>query len=382
MASSAWRVGVLFSETGVTSAVEKTQKYATLLAIEEINKKGGVRNRKLEPICYDPESTPKKYGIYSEQLFSQDRVRVIFGCYMSSTRKAALPVVEAHKGLLFYPTLYEGFEYSKHCIFTGAAPNQNSVPLVSYLTENYGNRIFLVGSNYVYPYESNRIITELVDQVGGKIVNECYVPLDVTKEDFAPIIKSLKKMNPDAIYSSVVGEGIAMFYEAYREAGLDPTKMPIGSQSTTEAEIAQMAPGTATGHITSAPYFESLNTPRNQTFVAAYRARFGDSVPLSHCAEAAYFQVYLFATALERAGSDRLSKLIPHLHGAEFDAPQGRVRINDSNNHTHLWPRVGRFNSEGYFDIVFDPGIQLAPDPYMVKHSMSDPMVHRGDRDP
>ena len=153
MSTSTWRVGVLFSETGVTAAIQRTQRAATLLAVQQINAAGGVLGKPIEPVAYDPNSTPQRYRELAVKLCDEDNVRVIFGCHMSSTRKAALPIIEARGALLFYPTLYEGFEYSRHCIYTGASPNQNSVQLVDYLTTNYGRRVFLVGSNYVYPYE-------------------------------------------------------------------------------------------------------------------------------------------------------------------------------------------------------------------------------------
>jgi branched-chain amino acid transport system substrate-binding protein len=156
-----WKVGVLFSQSGVTAAIETTQLNATLLAIETINAAGGIRGRPIEPVIYDPASDPKQFHALAERLLGKDRVRLIFGCYMSSTRKAVLPVVEAHSGLLLYPTLYEGFEYSANCIYTGAAPNQNSLPLARYLFDRYGSRMLLVGSNYVYPYESNRVFAHL-----------------------------------------------------------------------------------------------------------------------------------------------------------------------------------------------------------------------------
>jgi branched-chain amino acid transport system substrate-binding protein len=124
--SRCWRVGVLFSQTGSTSGVERAQLQATLLAIQEVNAAGGVLDLPIEPVIYDPGSNLKKFRAFSEQLLVADRVRLLFGCYTSSSRKAVLPAVEAQKGLLFYPTLYEGFEYSSQCIYTGAAPNQNS----------------------------------------------------------------------------------------------------------------------------------------------------------------------------------------------------------------------------------------------------------------
>ncbi|WP_448647400.1 transporter substrate-binding domain-containing protein [Pseudomonas mohnii] len=376
MTSETWRVGVLFSTSGITAAVECTQRNATLLAIEQINSQGGVCGRLIEPIDYNPESDPKKYREYAERLCDQDKVSVIFGCYMSSSRKAALPVIEARGALLFYPTLYEGYEYSQHCIYTGTAPNQNSVQLVTYVNQKYGNRIVMIGSNYVYPYESNRVIADLFSQAGGRVLDERYLSLNAKADEYKAVVDRIAQLNPDAIYSTVVGDGIALFYQAYRDAGLNPETMPIISLSTSEAEIAQMPAGTAQGHITAAPYFEGLDTPKSHEFMAAYHARFGSGARLTACAEAAFFQVHLYAIGLERAGTDHFPFLLPHLHNAEFDAPQGRVKIDNTNNHTHLWSRVGKVNSEGLFDVVFEPGVRVAPDPYMLEHYLDGRDTH------
>ena len=191
--SGNWRVGVLFSQSGATQAIERTQLNATLLAIDEINAAGGVLGRPIEPVIHDPGSDPKKSRSFAERLFQVDRVKLVFGCYMSSTRKAVLPVVEAHRGLLFYPTLYEGFEYSRHCIYTGAAPNQNSLQLAKFLLSTYGNRFLFVGSNYIYPYESNRLMADLVLQGKGKVLDEIYVPLYPEAKDFEKVIGKIKK---------------------------------------------------------------------------------------------------------------------------------------------------------------------------------------------
>lgn len=367
MHEDSWRVGVLFSETGVTGAIERTQRAATLLAIQEINDAGGVQGRPITPLACDPQSTPKRYRELAVKLCDEDRVRVVFGCHMSSTRKAALPVIESRNALLFYPTLYEGFEYSRHCVYTGAAPNQNSVQLVDFLTAHYGKRVFLVGSNYVYPYESNRTISDLFMKAGGKVLEELYVPLDLQAEHIDRVIARIAETQPDVIYSTVVGDGIIPFYTAFKDAGFDAAKMPIASQSTSEADVIRMRPDVAHGHVVAAPFFATLDTPRARAFAAAFGQAYGEALPLTAPAEAAYFQVYLFAAALERCGSDRLEELLPALCDVEYDAPQGRVKIDGETNHTHLWPRVAKVNAGGGFEIVYDPGARVAPDPFMLK---------------
>jgi branched-chain amino acid transport system substrate-binding protein len=367
-----WRVGVLFSQTGVTAAIERSQLNATLLAIDEINQAGGVLGRPIQPVPYDPASNPKQFKTLAERLLTVDRVRLIFGCYMSSTRKAVLPVVEAYRGLLFYPTLYEGFEYSPHCIYTGAAPNQNSLQLAKFLLQNYGNRFVLVGSNYIYPYESNRIMADFITQSKGKVLDEIYVPLEAKAKDFEKAIARIGRLRPDVVFSTVVGQSTAIFYEAYRQAGFDSNKMPIASLTTSEAEVAEMSAEAAEGNITAAPFFEVLATPAARKFISAFKLRHGSDAPVTAGAEAAYFQVHIAAGALARAGTDDPERLLPELRDAEFDAPQGRVRIDPTNNHTYLWPRVARVDARRCFQIVWNPGVRVKPDPYCIVLSLDD----------
>ena len=367
-----WRVGVLFSQTGVTAGIERTQLNGTLLAIDDINAAGGILGQPIEPVIYDPASVPKNYRALAERLLTADRVKLIFGCYMSSTRKLTIPVVEALRGLLFYPTLYEGFEYSPSCIYTGASPNQNSLQLARYLFEIYGNRFLMIGSNYSFPYESNRIISDLVVQSRGKVLDEIYLPLDADEEDFAKPIRQIKKLRPDVIFSTVVGQATSKFYRAYRQAGFDPATMPIASLTTSEAEVAEMSAEVAEGHITAAPFFETLATPAAVRFVQAYKARFGPQAPVTACAEASYFQMHIAARALARAGTDDPERLVKEVREAEFDAPQGRVRIDAENNHAFLWPRVARLDAAGRFQTVWNPGVRVKPDPYCVVQSLDD----------
>jgi branched-chain amino acid transport system substrate-binding protein len=367
-----WIVGVLFSQTGVTAAIERSQRNATLLAIDEINRAGGVLGRPIRPVMYDPASNPDQFRALAERLLTVDQVRLIFGCYMSSTRKAVLPTVEAYRSILFYPTLYEGFEYSPRCIYTGAAPNQNSLQLAKFLLQHFGNRFVFVGSNYVYPYESNRIMNDFVTQAGGKVLDEMYVPLDAGASDFEKPIARIANLRPDAVFSTVVGSATAIFYEAYRRAGFDPAKMPIASLTTSEAEVAEMSAEAAEGHLTAAPFFEVLATPAARRFVAAFKQRFGPAAPVTASAEAAYFQVHIAARALGRAGTDDPDRILREVPDAEFDAPQGRVRIDSTNNHTYLWPRVARLDARGSFQIVWNPGGRVKPDPYCVAPSLDD----------
>jgi branched-chain amino acid transport system substrate-binding protein len=366
------RVGILFSKTGVTSDIESSQLQGTLLAIEEINAAGGVDGRELQPVYYDPGSLPSAYKTLAEKLMAEDGVRVILGCYMSSERKAVLPVVERWNGLLFYPTLYEGFEYSRNVIYTGAAPNQNSVQLAEYMMRKFGSRVYMVGSDYIYPYESNRIMSDLLMERGGEKAGERYVKLNANADDFKDVLADIKNKRPDFIFSTVVGQATGCFYRAYAESGFDPAKMPIASLTTSETEIRQMGAAVAKGHITAATYFQSIDTDANRRCVTKLKQRFGEDTVTNMCWEAAYFQTYLLAAGLSAVGSDNIQQLVPALLDMEFMAPQGMVKIDAENHHAYLTPRIGRVREDGQFDILHEVAQPVRPDPYLVEHSLED----------
>lgn len=372
MTSEDIRVGVLFSTTGTTAVVERTQRNAVEMAIDEINASGGAGGRRIVASYDNPASEPRRYRDQASRMMESDGVRIFFGCYMSSTRKALLPVIEENRGLLFYPTLYEGFEFSASCYYGGAAPNQNSLGLAQHLMEHFGERFYLVGSNYVFPYESNRIMRDFIVSSGGRVLQERYVPLAAADPEIARIIEEIRKDPPDAIISTIVGNTTGVFYQAFRDAGFDSARMPIGSLTTGEPEVAAMGADAAVGHITSAPYFDTIDSAENRRFVASYRQRFGAEAPISACTEAAYVQVHLFAQAVERAGSARIEDLRQALPSCSFAAPQGQVSIDADNHHTFLSPRIGRVRADGHFDIVASSRVPVKPDPYLITPMTTD----------
>lgn len=362
-------VGVLFSKTGVTSTIETSQLMGTRLAVQQINESGGINGIPMQAVYYDPESSPSRYEALASKLILEDGVRIIFGCYMSSTRKAVIPVIEKWNALLLYPTLYEGFEYSGNIIYTGAAPNQNSTQLAEFMLSNFGSRVFMVGSDYIYPYESNRIMTDLIRERGGEKVGEYYLSLNAPRDQYLEIARKIKTSHPDFIFSTVVGSGTTLLYRAYAELRLDPTRMPIASLTTSEAEVQDMGNDVAEGHITSATYFQSIATEQNARAIQEYKKCFGDGLVTNMCWEAAYFQTHLVANALRRTGTDNITELLEAISGSEFLAPQGPVKIDERNHHTYLWPRIGRVTNLGQFEILEEATHAVRPDPYLVEHA-------------
>jgi branched-chain amino acid transport system substrate-binding protein len=370
MTAQPYKVGLLFSEHSLTAASETTQANATHLAICEVNDSGGIDGRPLLAVDGRPGADPADYRDSALQLCDEHQVQVLFGTHMSSTRKMVLPVVESRRRLLFYPTMYEGFEYSPYCFYTGSAPNQNSLQLARYVLQNFGGRVLFVGGSYVYPFESNRIMRELFEQAGGAVVDEIYLPFHATPEDFMRVMQRVRETAPDAIYSTIVGSDIPPLYRAYRQAGFDPAVMPIVSLATNEVDVLAMTDEEAEGHVAAAPWFSTLQTPVSKAFVARYRERFGEQAPLTAGAEAAYFQVHLFAEAARQAQGNSVQALREALAGATFAAPQGEVQIDTQTQHTWLWPRIARLDHQRCFRPVLESAEAVKPSPYMVDYQL------------
>ena len=229
-----WRVGVLFSRTGVTHLTESEHFCGTVLAIEEINRSGGVLGRPIDAVAYDPASDEAEYQRLATRLLADDGISVIFGCSTSQSRKAVLKPIERRNGLLWYPSTYEGFEYSPNVLYTGAAPNQTIIPLAAWLAREHGTRLYCIGSDYIYPRESNRIMRDLMAQLGGEILREEYVPFGAGADRLRPLVADIAAQRPDVVFSTVVGVSAQVLYRLYHEAGLAPARMPIASLTMAE----------------------------------------------------------------------------------------------------------------------------------------------------
>ncbi|WP_315798059.1 transporter substrate-binding domain-containing protein [Bradyrhizobium sp. SZCCHNRI3043] len=360
-----WRVGVLFSRSGLMEVTESEHFFGTALAIQEINRDGGVLGREIEVIAYDPGSQPETFRKLADRLLTEDGASVIFGCSTSAERKAVLPAIERRNGLLWYPSLYEGFEYSPNVIYTGPAPNQNAFQLAEYIVRKHGPRVYMIGSDYIYPRESNRIMRDLVESYAGRVVGEQYVTMEAGDAELARGLDAIRNAAPDVVFSTIVGRTAQRFYRMYAQAGFDPKRLPIASLTMAEGEVRAIGAEYCAGHLTAASYFGTLARDSNDRFKAAFAAAFGPDKPVSMWSASAYAQIKLFALALAQAGSLDTQKLVEAALGLSLDAPEGPIRIDPDNNHVWVTPRIGRVRADGQFDIVWESKSPIKPDPYL-----------------
>jgi branched-chain amino acid transport system substrate-binding protein len=360
-----WRVGVLFSRSGLMAVSESEHFFGTALAIEEINNAGAILGREIEVVAYDPGSIPETYRKMADRLLTEDGASVIFGCSTSAERKAVLPAIERRNGLLWYPSLYEGFEYSPNVIYTGACPNQNSFPLAEYIVRKNGPRVYLIGSNYIYPRESNRIMRDLVESYSGQVVGEQYVNMEAGDSELTRALEAIRMQSPDVVFSTIVGRTAQRFYRLFATMGFDPARVPIASLTMAEGELREIGPEFCVGHLTAASYFGSLKRENNIRFKTAFANAYGKDRPVSMWSAGAYAQVKLFERALTQAGSLDTQRLVDAALGLSLDAPEGPIQIDPDNNHVWLTPRIGRVRADGEFDIVWEGKSPIKPDPYL-----------------
>lgn len=353
------------------SVTENAHIQGVLLACEEINASDGIGGRMIEPIMMNPEGCDRKYAEMAAELLINHGVKTIFGCCLSTSRKAVLPLIERFDGVLFYPSVYEGFEYSPNVIYGGAVPNQLVPPLLEYVFRQCGRRIALIGSDTLYAREINRIVKEFLSESGGEVVTETYLRFAADSAEMLKAIELSATGQADCVLSTVVGEDIVALYDLYETSALRSRAVPIASLTTTEAELAKIQPKARGGHLSVASYFGSLQTPQSRTFTRAFMAKFGEGACPSVYSEVSYALVHFYANAAKFVGNTSSLGVLQALSGSVFKAPGGDLHIDMGTNHFTLRPHIGQSQEDGTFEIVWSSPKVAAPDPYLVSYDRS-----------
>lgn len=362
------RVGILHSLSGTMASTESPVVDATLLAIAEINERGGISGREIQAVVLDGASDESAFARQASALISEEDVRVIFGCWTSASRKSVLPIVEQQDHLLMYPTQYEGMEQCANIFYTGAAPNQQIIPAVRWTVGFLRKkRFFLVGWNSVYSRAANAIIRDEVEASGGEIVGEEYVLPDST--EVTRVVRTIARTEPDLIFNSLVGDMNLFYTRLLRAAGVTPARIPTVYFSVGEIELASLSPKEIVGDYAAWNYFQSLDRPENHAFVKRFRSRYGSHRVIADTMEAGYLGVHLWAQAAQVAGPDDVAAIRQALPNQSFDAPGGRVRIDGENQHTWKTMRLGRIVDRGQFEIAWSSEKPIRPEPYPASRS-------------
>ena len=360
--ADAIKVGVLQSLSGTMAISEVTVKNASTLAIDEINAAGGVMGKQIAAVIEDGASDPAIFAQKASKLIDSDKVVTVFGGWTSASRKAMLPVFEKGKNLLWYPVQFEGNECSPNIMYSGAQPNQQMLPALDWAKEKGYKTYFLVGSDYVFPRTANLIATKHIVGDGMKVVGEEYQALGGT--DFSGVIAKIKSAKPAVIFNTLNGDSNVAFFKQMAAAGMTPDKIPVMSFSIGEQEAQAMGPALVKGSYAAWNYFQTVDSPANAKFIAAYKAKYGADAVVTDPMIHGYVDVYLWKAAVEKAMSfdpDKVRAAAVTLD--DVDTPLGKVKFHDNNSLVQT-AYIGEADEKGQFKILWTSKGAIVPEPY------------------
>ena len=352
------KIGILHSLTGDLAISERPVADAALLAVKEINAAGGILGKQIEAILVDGKSDEQIFKQEAERLITQEHVAAIFGCWTSPSRIMVKEIVEKYNSLLFYPVQFEGLENSPNIVYTSNTPNQQLIPGVTWCMQHLGKKFFLVGSDKLV----HEILKDIITAYNGTIVGEEYLALGDT--NVTPIIEKIINSKPDVILNNIEGEPNITFFNELRKHGITPEKIPTMSFSISEPELKVFQTDSMTGDYATWSYFESIDNIENKNFIKKIETAYGPDQESSDAMEAAYYSIYLWKQAVEKAQSIETNVVIPALHNQAFNAPQGLIHIAEHSLQTWQFARVGKIRSDKQFTILWSSEKAIKPMPY------------------
>ncbi|MGB0818889.1 MAG: urea ABC transporter substrate-binding protein [Candidatus Puniceispirillaceae bacterium] len=351
------KVGVLHSLSGTMAISETTLKDTMLMLIEQQNAKGGLMGEKLVPVVVDPASDWPLFAEKARELLTVHDVDVIFGNWTSVSRKSVLPVIEELNGLLFYPVQYEGEESSKNVFYTGAAPNQQAIPATDYYLEELGVEKFaLLGTDYVYPRTTNKILEQYLKDKGiaASDIFVNYTPFG--HSDWSKIVADVVALGADGkkvgVISTINGDANVGFYKELAAAGVSADDIPVVAFSVGEEELSGLDTTNLVGHLAAWNYFQSAETEANTDFIAAWKAKMGDERVTNDPMEAHYIGFNMWVQAVIDAGTTDVDKVRDAMYGQTFPNLTGGVAEMLPNHHLSKPVLIGEIQDDGQFDII------------------------------
>ncbi len=361
------KVGILHSLSGTMAISETSLKDVALMAIEEINENGGLLGKKVTPIVVDPASNWPLFAEKARELIQKHEVSAVFGCWTSVSRKSVLPVFEELNGLLFYPVQYEGEESSYNVFYTGAAPNQQAIPAVEYLMSEDGGaakRWMLLGTDYVYPRTTNKILRAFLKSKGVKDsdIYETYTPFG--HSDWQTIVSDIQKWSAKgrtAVVSTINGDANVPFYKELANQGIKAEDVPVVAFSVGEEELRGMDTSALVGHLAAWNYFMSIESPENTAFINKWKAYVkkhnlsgGSKRVTNDPMEATYVGIRMWAQAVQQAGTTNIDAVRQAIGYQTVKSPSGfTMKMDAGNHHLHKPVFIGEIQANGQFDIVW-----------------------------
>lgn len=351
------KVGVLHSLSGTMAISETTLKDTVKMLVDQQNAKGGLLGKKLEAVVVDPASNWPLFAEKARELLTVQKVDVIFGSWTSVSRKSALPVLEELNGLMFYPVQYEGEESSKNVFYTGAAPNQQAIPAVDYYIEELGVKKFaLLGTDYVYPRTTNKILEQYLrdNGIAAADIFINYTPFG--HSDWSKIVADVVALSADGkkvgVVSTINGDANVGFYKELAAAGVSADDIPVVAFSVGEEELSGLDTSNLVGHLAAWNYFQSADNETNAKFIKTWKARMGEKRVTNDPMEAHYIGFNMWMNAVKKAGTTDVDAVRTAMYGQKFPNLTGGMAEMLPNHHLTKPVLIGEIQANGQFDII------------------------------
>ena len=333
------KLGILEDETGNFAIAVVPKIHAYELAVKEINANGGVMGKKLEIVRYDTQSDNRRFQEFARRLIKKDKVDVVFGAFSSASRESIRGIMEKNKMLYFYNNQYEGGVCSKTTFMTGAVPEQQFSTLVPWMMEKYGKNVYTIAADYNFGQISAEWVRQIVKENGGTMVGEEFIPLDVSQ--YSQTIQKIQKAKPDVLMTLLVGAKQASFYEQQASAGL---KIPMATSINVGQayEHKRFAPPALENMYVTVNYIEEVHDviksgefhDKSKDYVKRFRALYPDEPYINMESANAYNAIYIYAKAVEKAGTTETMKVVEALEsGISQDGPSGVVTMDPKSHH-------------------------------------------------
>ena len=348
------KVGILHSLSGTMAISETILKNVMLMQIADLNAKGGLLGKQIEPVVVDPASNWPLFAEKARELLSKDHVVAVFGCWTSVSRKSVLPVFEELHGLLFYPLEYEGEEESPNVFYGSSVPDNKAIPVLKYLMSPEGGsvkRFVLEGTDYVYPRTSNKIMHAFLNAKGVSDADilENYTPFAFS--DWQSEVARIKQFGSagkkTAVVSTINGDANVPFYKELGNQGIKATDIPVIAFSVGEEELAGIDTKPLVGHMAAWSYFEFVPGPDNAKFIAEWRKYINNPKAVTNDPmESAYILFHMWSQAVTQAGTTDVPTR--HQGNDRSEVPLTvRVRRRDGRQSSHGQADHDRRNSGG-----------------------------------
>ncbi len=357
------KVGLLYSKTGSMSVEEKVIAQILYYKVQKINESGGLLNKKVQIVEYDGKSNAADFAKGAEFLINKG-VKTIFGCWTSASRKAVKPIVEKNNAVLFYPVQYEGVEKSDNIVYLGATLNQQINPTLSYILKSHGKRVYIVGSDYIYPRMNGIYLDEMSKLIELDIVGKSYSPLGSL--DFKELVNNIKKSKPDVIINTLNGNSNKAFFKELQNQNITATNIPVFSMSIDESTLNNISKTIDNkildGHYITSSYFNSIKSLENNKLKESLKKIYGNEFVLTNSGYNTSVAVDIWKKSVLLTKSIDPINFLDFIKLSSINTISGIFYI-DTNNNTYKNMRIGKI-IDNNIEIIWSSDVLVRPRPF------------------